>query len=78
MALDKDVLGTDLYNRANAYNEVYIAPGDLETARLAYWKNIAEGIIEHFKNNGVLHVPGTGLVAGSTAVTGTSNTGTIS
>lgn len=75
MALNKDVLGLDLYNRANNYNEVNIV--DLEAARLAFWKNIAEGIIEHFKSNGVLHVPGLGLTAGATAVTGQSNTGTI-
>lgn len=77
MALDKDILGTDLYNRAAVYNEVAIT--DMEAARLAFWKNIAQGIIDHFKNNGVLHVPGAGLIApsGGGAVTGTSNIGTI-
>ena len=75
MALNKDVLGLDLYTRANAWNEIDIA--DMEAARLAFWKSIADGIIEHFKSNGVLHVPGLGLTAGATAVTGQSNTGTI-
>lgn len=78
MALDKEVLGLDLYNRAKAFNDVDIAPEDLEAQRLAEWKAIAEGIIEHFKTNGVLTVPGTGLVAGATAVTGSSVTGKIS
>jgi hypothetical protein len=76
MALNKDILGTDLYNRANAYNEVDIT--DIEAARLAFWKNVAEGIINHFKDNGVLTVPGLGLVAGSVAVTGNSITGNLS
>ncbi len=76
MALNKDILGADLYSRANNYNEVDIT--DLEAARLAFWKNIAEGIIEHFKTNGVLTVPGLGLIAGSVAVTGNSITGKLS
>ena len=75
MALDKDIMGLDLYNRANDYNEVDIV--DIEAARLAFWKTIADGIISHFKANGVLHVPGLGLNAGSTPVTGNSITGTI-
>ena len=75
MALDKDILGLDLKNRAQAYNEVDIV--DLDAARLAFWTTIADGIISHFKNNAVLHVPGTGMAAGATPVTGTSNTGTI-
>jgi hypothetical protein len=78
MALNKDILGTDLYNRANAYNEVNIT--DIEAARLAFWKNMAEGIIEHFKTNGVLTVPGTGLIAPTSGgpVTGQSITGNLS
>ena len=77
MALNKDVLGADLHARANAFNDVFVDPVDMDAHRLAFWKVIAEGVIEHFKNNGVLHVPGTGLTAGATAVTGSSNTGTI-
>ena len=77
MALNKDTLGQDLYARAAVQNDVYIAPEDLETQRLAFWKSIAEGIIEHFKTNGVLQVPGLGLNAGATAVTGNSTTGKI-
>lgn len=75
MALDKNILGDDLYNRVQAFNEVDIL--DLDLARRNYWKTVAEGIINHFKNNGVLNVPGLGLVAGATAVTGLSVTGTI-
>ncbi len=75
MALNKDILGLDLYQRAAAYNEVNIT--DMEAARLEFWKNIADGIITHFKNNGQLRVPGVGLNAGTVAVTGTALTGTI-
>ena len=75
MALNKDVLGFDLYTRANAYNEVDIT--NIEVARLEFWKNVADGIIEHFKTSGELLVPGTGLAAGSTPVTGNSITGKI-
>jgi len=78
MALDKDVLGLDLYNRAASFNDVAIDPADLEAQRLSWWQNIAEGIINHFKANGVLTVPGLGLTAGATAVTGSSTTGNIS
>lgn len=77
MALNKDILGLDLYNRCNAYNEVDIT--DIEAARLAFWKNVAEGIITHFKANGILTIPGTGLVApsGGGVVTGLSVTGNL-
>lgn len=75
--LDKNVLGLDLYERAQAFNDVDIDPADLEARRLEWWTTIAEGIIDHFKNNATLQVPGTGLAAGATAVTGTSVTGTI-
>ena len=77
MALDKDVLGTAMKTAADAFNEVYISPADLDAQRLQYWKNIAEAIISHFKSNGVLNVPGIGLNAGSVAVSGASVTGTI-
>lgn len=76
MALNKDILGADLYSRANNYNEINII--DIEAARLAFWKNIAEGIIEHFKANGQLNVPGLGLIASGVGVTGNSITGSIS
>lgn len=75
MALNKDILGLDLYNRAKVFNDVDIA--DLEQARKDFWKTIAEGVIEHFKTNGVLTIPGLGLMAGATAVTGSSVTGKL-
>jgi hypothetical protein len=77
MALDKDVLGTDLYNRMQQFNEVPIAPADMEAHRLLFWKEVAEAIIIHFKTAGRLTVPGLGLAAGATPVTGSSITGTI-
>lgn len=83
MALDKDILGQDLYDIRNTFfNNKTLAQleatyGTIENARLEACKKEAEVIIEHFKNNAVLIVPGTGLTAGATPVTGTSNTGTM-
>ncbi|MDE3185286.1 MAG: hypothetical protein KGM16_17880 [Bacteroidota bacterium] len=76
MALSKDILGQDLYTRAMAFNDVDIAPADLEAQRLAWWKTIAEGIINHFKTNGVIsvNVSTTGTASAQTG----SGTGTIS
>jgi hypothetical protein len=74
--LDKTILGTDLYNRAAAFNDVDIAPEDLEARRLAWWETIADGVIQHLKTNGVIAV--------NVATTGTASaqagtgTGTIS
>lgn len=79
MPLDKDILGQALYVDLSTFNNKDInETGDIEAARLAFCKRMAETIIDHFKNNGKLTVPGTGLFAGATAVTGTSLTGTIS
>lgn len=74
MALDKTLLGTDLYNRAQAFNDVDIA--DLEQARKDYWQTIAEGIINHFKANGIVNVA-VATTGTATAQTGTG-TGSIS
>lgn len=80
--LNKDVLGQDLYNARNAFNnltatELITAYGSLANARLAACKADAEAIINHFKSSSLLTIPGTGLAAGPTAVTGNSITGTI-
>ena len=83
MSLDKDILGQALYvNRNTFFNNKTLAQleatyGTIENARLEACKKEAEVIINHFKNNAVLHVPGLGLTAGATAVTGQSNTGTL-
>ncbi|MDP1812331.1 MAG: hypothetical protein Q8K66_13095 [Sediminibacterium sp.] len=71
MALDKDTLGTALYNRATIYNETNIAPADLEANRLAFWKDIADEIINHIKTSGT--VPALGLVSPSGVVTGSAS-----
>lgn len=80
MALDKDVLGQSLYTKANTYNDIDVDttdPAAVDAYRLAFWKGVAEVIINHFKANGVLKVPGLGLVAGNVLVTGNSVTGKI-
>lgn len=77
MALNKDTLGQALYNRVQQYNEVDIPPNEIEAKRLDYWKGVADEIIEHFKTNIQLTIPGTGLNAPNGAVTGQSITGTI-
>jgi hypothetical protein len=82
MSLVAADLGQDLYNARQPFNDMDMQQliatyGSLDGARLAMATADATAIINHFKNHGVLHVPGTGLVAGSTPVTGNSTTGTI-
>lgn len=83
MALNKDILGTDLYNMQNQFfnnktsDEIIMLYGSMEAARLECCKKEAEIIINHFKNNIQLSIPGLGLTAGANPVTGTSVTGTI-
>ncbi|MBL0144939.1 MAG: hypothetical protein IPP48_03435 [Chitinophagaceae bacterium] len=60
MALNKDVLGTALYNRRNSFNnktidELIAEHGTIEAARLAMCKADADEIINHFKNNAVVN-----------------------
>jgi len=83
MALDKNVLGPALYAALAPFDnqtvdqlvEVY---GSIEGARQAMFVAMGGAIIDHFKASGVLTVPGIGLFAGTTAVTGQSVTGKIS
>lgn len=80
--LDKDVLGQALYDKRKVfddltYDEIVSEYGSIEAARLAACKADAEAIINHFKTAAQLSVPGTGLAAGSSPVTGISVTGTI-
>lgn len=75
MALNKDVLGTALFNRAQSFNDHDIA--DINAARQDFWKAVAEEIINHIKSSAMLTVPGTGLAAPNGPVTGISTTGTI-
>jgi hypothetical protein len=80
MALDKDILGQALYDDLSFFNNKNKDEiGDIETARLNFCKQMAETIINHFKENILLTIPGTGLVApsGGGPVTGASITGTI-
>ena len=77
MALNKDLLGTALYNRAQSFNDQDI--NNIDQARRDFWKAIAEEIVNHIKSNATLTVPGTGLAAPPNGgpVTGISTTGTI-
>lgn len=83
MALDKNILGMALHNMRNEFfnnkteQELITQYGSMDNARLEGCKKEAEVIIDHFKNYAVLNVPGTGLTAGATVVTGLSNTGTL-
>ena len=78
MALNKDVLGTALYNQANQWNEKTADElGDLENTRLEFWKAMADVIIQHIKTSAILKVPGTGLGSPSGPVSGVSITGNI-
>jgi len=77
MALNKDLLGAALYNKAQGYNDQDI--DDIDQARRDFWIAIAGEIINHLKSNATISVPGLGLVApsGGGPVTGISTTGTI-
>jgi hypothetical protein len=78
MALNKDILGESLNNQAKQFNEKTADQlGDLDAARLNFWKAIAGEIIQHIKTSAILTVPGTGLVSPSGPVSGISVTGTI-
>ena len=82
MSLNANTLGQALHDARQPFNDKSMADliatyGTLDEVRLALAKADAGAIIDHFKANGVLHVPGTGLLAGSVAVTGNSITGTI-
>ena len=73
MALDKDTLGTDLYNALDYWNNKDRDDiGDIEDARLAFCKKIAEVVIDHFKGNAEVTLNPTGLTAGGYAVVGTA------
>ena len=77
MALNKEVLGTALYNRAKDFNDQDIE--NIDQARRDFWKAVADEIIKHITSTATLNVPGTGLIApsGGGPVSGISITGTI-
>lgn len=82
MAMDKDILGLALYNSRNVFSnlttdQLIATYGTLEAARLAACKAEAEVFINHVQAYAKPQVPGAGLTAGATAVTGTSVTGSI-
>ncbi len=63
MPLNKVALGLDLYNVRNAFNEKTVAQlmatyGSFENARKAQCEMEAEAIINHFKANAQIYVPG--------------------
>jgi len=80
MALNASDLGAAIYTASESFNDSAIDitdPVAMAAYRQAFWTAVATEIINHIKAHGELHVPGTGLTAGSTAITGNSITGTI-
>ena len=81
MALNKDILGTALYNAELIFNETFIDPVDMEAARLEFWKKVADQIISHFKANIEINIPAAGISVTDESSTwpaaGASTTGTI-
>jgi len=80
--LDKVTLGQAIYAARQVFDDKTVDQlieeyGSLDNARKAICEAEAQAIIDHFKSNAVLTIPGTGLVAGSSAVTGVSTTGTL-
>ena len=83
MALDKNILGQAIYTALGVFDnlpsdQLIQQYGSIEQARQAMCVALAGSIIDHFTSAGVLTVPGTGMVAGSSPVTGTSITGKLS
>lgn len=77
MPLNANVMGTALYEKSKEWNDKDIPAEDIEAQRLAFWQGVASVIIDHFKTNANLQVPGLGLTAPNGAVGGTSITGKI-
>jgi len=76
MALNKDILGTALYNRLDEWtNKDIDETGDIEDARLAFCKALADEVINHIKASAVVNVNVT-TTGTALAHTGTG-TGTI-
>jgi hypothetical protein len=74
MALNKDILGTALFNYRQTFNnktanDLITTHGNLDNARLEFAKGEAEIIIEHFKTYAVGIYQAASLTAGATAVT---------
>jgi hypothetical protein len=75
MALDKTALAAGIKSlQDNLYSDTSRTPDEART----HYANELATLIDTFVKTGSLSVPGTGLTAGVTAVTGTSVTGTIS
>lgn len=77
MALNKDILGVALYDGFVSFNNKNIEQtGNLEDARLAFCKVMADEIIKHLKTAAVVNVT---VVTTGTATNHTgTGTGTIS
>ena len=75
MPLNKDILGAALSAKANEFNDTEITPEDLPTARLNFWKGVADEIINHLKTAGVINV--TVATTGTAAAQTGTGTGTI-
>lgn len=82
MPLNKDTLGAARVAAKSSFNgltinEVVMAYGSMDAYRLAIEKADSEAIINHFKTQSLLTIPGTGMTAGAVAVSGVSVTGTL-
>jgi hypothetical protein len=83
MALDKDILGTAIYNVRQSYvnrdyNDLISEFGNMDAARLAQAKDEAHAIIDHFKNYAQINATtGVGLTAGVNPVVGESTANII-
>lgn len=59
MALNKEILGLALYNKAMSLNNKLPADiGDIEQARKDFWEAIAEEVISHIKIYGQVNTTG--------------------
>jgi len=67
MALDKTVMAQSIIDNIKAVNPDIGA--SQEAVLVTYWEPICQGIIDHFKNSGVV-LPGTFLDSLSAPITG--------
>jgi hypothetical protein len=77
MAMDKDVLGLALKNRIlSMVPSGVVVPSGTQATMEEFWKAVADEIIKHIQQNGIVNVTCTGTASGG--VCSGSGTGTVS
>lgn len=73
MAMNKDILGAALKTALDEFNNKNPTElGDIDAARLAFCKALANEVIEHIKSAALITLVPAGLTAGANPVVGTA------